>query len=42
MLTLETTGLLTLDSKMGGKTLVDAHNGFNDIRRLELMWMVQK
>ena len=41
LLALEATGLLTQDADPGGKTLVDSHNGFNDLSRLEMFCMVR-
>ena len=40
LLELEVSGLLTQDADPGGTTLVDAHNGFNDLSCLEMLWMV--
>ena len=42
MLALEATGILTQDSNPGGTTIVDARNGFNDLIRLEMRWMVRQ
>ena len=38
MLVLEDTGLMTHDDDPGGKTFVDAHNGFNDLIQLAMLW----
>ena len=39
-LALEVTGLLTHYAEPGSITLVDAQNGFNDLSRLMILWMV--
>ena len=41
LLELEATGFLTQKSDMGGMTLVVTHNGFNELSRLEMLWMVR-
>ena len=41
MLALEATGVLTQDADPGVKTLVDARNCFNDLRRLATLWSVR-
>ena len=33
--------LLTQDAKPSGTTLVDAHNGFNELSRLAILWTVR-
>ena len=40
MLVLEATGLLTQEMDLGGTTLIDACNGFNELRRLAVLLMV--
>ena len=37
---LEATGLLTQDAEPGVTTLVDAYNGFNNLRHLGMIWRV--
>ena len=37
---MEPTRLLTQDTESGGTTLLDAHNGFKELSRLEMIWMV--
>ena len=41
LMALGSTGLLTQDAKPGGTTLVDAHNGFNGLSRLKMLWTVR-
>ena len=41
LLELEAAGILTQDDEPGGTTLVDAHNGFNELSRLETLWTVR-
>ena len=41
MMLLEATGLLTQDVDPGRTILVDTFNGFNDLNRLEMHWMVR-
>ena len=38
---LDTTGFLTQEEEPSGTTLVDSHNGFNDLSLLEILWIVQ-
>ena len=33
--------ILTQDAEPSGKTLVDAHNGFNELSRLAMLWTVR-
>ena len=40
VIALEAIGLLTQDAEPGGTTLVDAHNIFHELIRLEILWMV--
>ena len=39
LLALEATGILTQDTDPGGTTIIDVHNGFNDLSRLTMLWM---
>ena len=39
---LEATGILTQDSDPGSTTLIDACNGFNNLIRLTMLWMVHQ
>ena len=41
LLELEAVGTLTQDAEPGGTALVDARNGFNELRRLEILWTVR-
>ena len=41
VLVLEATGILTHDVEPGGITLVDAHNGFDELIRLAMLWTVR-
>ena len=41
LLALEATGLLTQDADPGGTTLLDAHNGLNEMSRLAMLWTVR-
>ena len=38
VLELEATGILTQDVELGGTTLVDAHNSFNELIRIVMLW----
>ena len=38
---LEVLELLSQDAEPSGTTLVDAHNGFNELSRLEMLWTVR-
>ena len=38
---LESLEFLTQDAETSGTTLVDAHNGFNELSRLEMLWTVR-
>ena len=40
LLALEAKGLLTQDAEPGGTTFVDAHNGFNKLIYLTMLWTV--
>ena len=35
------TGWLTKEELLGGTTIVYSYNRFNDMRRLEILWMVR-
>ena len=37
VLELEATGILTQDVELGGTTLVDAHNSFNELSRIVML-----
>ena len=41
VLELEATGLLTQDAELGVPTLVDSHNGFNNLIHPEILWTVR-
>ena len=38
---LEALEFLTQDSEPSGMALVDSHNGFNELRRLAMLWTVR-
>ena len=40
LLELEATGIMNQDYDPGGTTLIDAHNGSNNISHLEMIWTV--
>ena len=40
LLELEATGILTKNVEQGGTTLVDSRNGFSNLVRLEMLWIV--
>ena len=42
LLALEATGILTQDTEPSGTTIIDVHNGFNDLSRLAMRWTVHQ
>ena len=42
MIALGAIGMMTQESEPGGTTLVDSHNGSNELRRLTMLWTLRK